>query len=264
MAVLRSLFRPTLALALALALRTAAGQEMREAPQLGTFFSAQNLKGTFVVHGLTANDWVVFDAARARERFVPASTFKIPNTLIGLDAGAVKDVDEIVPYGGKPQPFKQWEHDMALREAMKVSAVPIYQELARRIGLKRMHAEVKAFHYGNQKVGEVVDRFWLDGPLKISAVEQVQFLSKLVQRKLPVSETAVAAVEEITLQERTDTQEVHFKTGYNPPVGWVVGWAKSKAGICTFALNIEMHSMDDVAKRWLVARQCLVALGKLD
>jgi beta-lactamase class D len=102
------------------ALPSAHAQEMRDAPQLGQFFAARNLEGTFVLNDLAANQLVVFNRARAAQRFVPASTFKIPNSLIGLDCGAVQDVDEILPYGGQPQPFKQWEHDMALREAIKL------------------------------------------------------------------------------------------------------------------------------------------------
>src|SRR5690606_10185028 len=116
--------------------------------------------------------------------FVPASTFKIPNTLIGLATGAVKSVDEIFPYGGQPQPFKTWEKDMGLREAITLSNVPVYQELARRIGLERMQLNLLNMDFGNNEIGTVVDRFWLDGPLKISAVEQTRFLAKLAQGQL--------------------------------------------------------------------------------
>ena len=80
----------------------------------------------------------VSDEARAKKRFTPASTFKIANSLIGLDVSAVKSVDEVLPYGGKPQRIKEWERDMGLREAIKMSNVAIYQELARRIGIERM------------------------------------------------------------------------------------------------------------------------------
>src|SRR6478752_6920752 len=170
-----------------------------EVPEIASAFDKAGLKGTFV---LLDTDGTLrgHDEARAGTRYVPASTFKIPNSLIGLDCGAVSSVDEVLPYGGKPQFMKEWEHDMGLRAAIKISNVPIYQELARRIGLERMKAGVDKLHYGNRELGKIVDRFWLDGPLKISAVEQVEFLRRLTAGELAVSAAALKAVQEITLQ----------------------------------------------------------------
>lgn len=238
-----------------------------EVPELAQHFTSQQATGTFVLLDLSTDKLQTFNSERANKRFVPASTFKIPHTLIGLNAKAVKSVDEVLPYGGKPQPFKDWEHDMPLREAIKLSAVPIYQELARRVGPERMAAGLKSFQYGNQKIGSKVDRFWLDGPLEISAVEQVQFLSKLVRGKLPVAPAAMAAVKEITLQEKTDTYELHYKTGWafetKPQVGWVVGWVTTGEQSSCFALNIDMEGLKDAPKRVTIAKECLRTLGKL-
>src|SRR5690606_38824824 len=111
--------------------------------------------------------------------------FKIPNTLIGLSVGAVSSVDEVLPYGGKPQPFKAWERDMSLRDAISASNVAIYRELARRIGLERMRDHVARIDYGSAEIGTKVDDFWLSGPLKISAVEQTLFLASLADSALP-------------------------------------------------------------------------------
>ncbi|MDB6139008.1 MAG: Beta-lactamase [Verrucomicrobiaceae bacterium] len=241
----------------------------REQPKLETFFTAQNVTGTFVLYDLKTNTRQVFNPQRAATRFIPASTFKIPNTIIGLDAGAVKNVDEVLPYGGKPQWLKEWEHDMPLREALKLSAVPIYQELARRIGLPRMAEKVKAFDYGNAEIGTVVDQFWLQGPLKISALEQVDFLSRLVQGKLPAKPEAIAGVKEITLRETSEGRELHYKTGWSgssikPQVGWLVGWVHGPKGDSTFALNIEMTAMEQAPKRLVVAKGCLKQFGKFE
>ncbi|MDB6154179.1 MAG: class beta-lactamase, partial [Chthoniobacteraceae bacterium] len=215
----------------------------------------------------SADTYRFYNRARAVKRFIPASTFKIANSLIGLNTGAVKSVDEVLPYGGEPQPFKDWEHDMPLREAIKLSAVPIYQELARRIGLQKMTEGVKALGYGNQIVGDRVDRFWLDGPLEISALEQVQFLARLINGTLPVNAEALKAVREITLREHEERFDFHYKTGWGtstkPHVGWIVGWVEAKEGSYPFALNIDMAEEKDAPKRLRIARGCLQALGKL-
>lgn len=239
----------------------------QEVPELTRILQESGLNGTFVLFDAGSDTMFVSHEARAKERFTPASTFKIANSLIGLDAGAVKSVDEALPYGGKPQRFKAWERDMNLREAIKASNVPIYQELARRIGLERMREGVRKLGYGNMDIGSVVDRFWLDGPLSISAIEQAEFLNRLVEGKLPVSAEAVRAVKEITLLEKTETYELHGKTGWlldtKQQIGWWVGWVERENKSYPFALNIDMTKDEDAAKRIQIGRDCLKALGKL-
>lgn len=113
----------------------------------------------------------------------------------------------------------------------------------------------------------MVDQFWLRGPLAISAVEQTEFLSRLLEGKLPVSAEAMRAVREITLLEKTDTYELHGKTGWvfdaKPQIGWFVGWVERDGKAYPFALNIDMAGEADTKKRLPLARACLKALGKL-
>lgn len=245
----------------------ASARSYQEVPELSAIFQKHGAQGAFVLLDIATDIAFVSNGTRAQQRFTPASIFKIANSLIGLDTGAVKSVDEVLPYGGKRQRFKTWERDMNLRDAIKVSSVPIYQELARRIGLDRMRVGVKKFAYGNMEIGNVVDRFWLDGPLAISAVEQTEFLSRLVSGKLPVSAEAVGAVKEITLLEKTETYELHGKTGWHfdtkRQIGWWVGWVERHGKVYPFALNIDMTGNDDAAKRIPIGRDCLKALDKL-
>lgn len=226
------------------------------------------LQATFVLLDPATDTLHVAHPERAGQRYIPASTFKIANTLIGLETGAVRDLDEVLPYGGQPQWRPEWEHDMSLREAIKLSAVPIYQELARRIGLEPMAAMLRKLDYGNAETGSVVDRFWLQGPLAISAIEQVRFLNRMLQGQLPVAASSVAAVEAITVQEQTATQVLHYKTGWaaaaQPQIGWVVGWLERGPIRYPFAFNMDVSGQADVPKRWPLARACLVAMGKME
>ena len=240
----------------------------QETPDLEQCFHDAGVTGTFVLFDVTTDTMLVHNQTRAKKRFIPASTFKIANSLIGLDTGAVKNVDEILPYGGRPQWRKEWEQDMGLREAIKVSNVAIYQELARRIGINRMREGVKQLHYGNMEIGDVVDRFWLDGPLMISAVEQTEFLSHLIGGSLPIKPEAVEAVKEITLIEKKAGYELHAKTGWwvgkkPPQIGWWVGWIERGDNVYPFALNIDMSKNEDAEKRVSLGRACLKRLGKL-
>lgn len=259
-------FLPIFLIVVALS-KSALGVSFKEAPGLEKVFKDQSIVGTFILYDVAADTMLVWNEERAKRRFIPASTFKIVNSLIGLDVGAVKDVDEVLPYGGKPQRIKEWEHDMGLRDAIKISNVPIYQELARRIGLERMREGVRKLGYGNMEIGNVVDHFWLDGPLKISAVEQAEFLNRLVSGALPINQRAMEAVKEITLLEKTNAYSLHGKTGWSiatrPQIGWWVGWVERESEIFPFALNIDMPSDQDAPKRISVGRECLKVLGKL-
>lgn len=253
---------------LLVSLQSIAAREYQVAPELGKCFDEMKVIGTFVLFDVAADKMIIWNKTRAGQRFTPASTFKIANSLIGLDAGVVKDVDEVLPYGGKPQWNKDWERDMGLREAIKISNVAIYQELARRIGIERMRAGVKKLAYGNMEIGDVVDRFWLDGPLAISAVEQTEFLYRLVRGSLSIKPEAIRAVKEITLLEKTDAYELHAKTGWltpsgSPQIGWWIGWVERQNAVFPFALNIDLKEDADAAKRIPLGRNCLKELGKL-
>lgn len=169
-----------------------------ENPKVGELFNAAGVRGTFVLYDAEAGRFTGHNRRRAQRRYLPASTFKIPNTLIGLAVGAVNDVDQVLPYGEKPQPISEWEQDMSLRQAIKISNVPVYQELARRIGLDRMRRSVAKLGFSNGSIGTAVDTFWLVGPLKISAVEQAEFLCRLARNQLLFSKDSQAKTREIT------------------------------------------------------------------
>lgn len=233
----------------------------RETAAFGAAFEKQNAIGTFVLLDPAADTIHVWNPERARTRFIPASTFKIANSLIGLDTATVKSLDEVLPYGGKPQPFKDWEQDLPLREAIKVSSVPVFQELARRIGQERMAKGVKSLGYGNADTGKVIDRFWLDGPLMISATEQVAFLRRLLADELPLKKETMQQVRGILSTEPSASGLIHFKTGWctatTPQIGWIVGWIDHNGSHHPFALNIDMADLKDAPKRMLILKDCL-------
>lgn len=237
-----------------------------ESPQIGGLFRGAEVNGTFVFYDVSADAFIGYNQARAETRFVPASTFKIPNTLIGLSVGAVGSVDEVLPYKGPEQPFiKDWGHDMGLREAIRLSNVPIYQELARRIGSEKMRDSIVRLDYGNREIGGAVDRFWLDGPLKISAIEQVRFLAGLAQGTLPFPREAQAGVREIVLLEQGSDWKLFGKTGWqgapDQGVGWWVGWVERKGRTYAFALNMDIQKEPDANKRTELGKASLEALG---
>jgi beta-lactamase class D len=236
-----------------------------EQPNLRQVFLEHGAAGTFVCHDVAADKTTTVFGERAGRRYVPASTFKIANSIIALETGVVKDESEVIPYGGRPQLFKQWEKDMSMREAIAASAVPIYQELARRIGLERYRQWLARLDFGNRRTGEAVETFWLDGPLEISAIEQARFVANLAQGKLDASARSQAITRDIIRLEVKDGAELYGKTGWQfssaPQLGWWVGWVDRGGKITAFALNMDMPTQQDAAKRVMIGRSLLAKLG---
>ncbi len=238
-----------------------------ERPDLISMFEQKGVVGTFVLYDLKKDHFTIINPQRAAQRFIPASTFKLANSLIALETKVVADELEIIPYGGEPQLFKSWEKDMSMREAIKISNVPVFQELASRIGIKRYKKWLLVLDYGNHQISDDVDNFWLDGPLKISAIEQVNFLSKLASKSLPLSHGSQLTVAKISQLSKTRTGSLHGKTGWSsattPQIGWFVGWINGENGVVSFALNIDIQSKIDARKRKLIAFSILKKLGVL-
>lgn len=125
------------------------------------------------------------------------------------------------------------------------------------------------FQYGNQDISSGVDNFWLNGSIKISAKEQVEFLQRLYQAQLPVSPDALKSLKDIMLIEATENYKLYAKTGAGTiakgkALGWFVGFVENDKGVHYFALNIDGDSFQQVIKTRIdVARQQLSLLGLL-
>lgn len=182
---------------------------------------------------------------RAHERFPPASTFKIPNSLIGLDTGVIPDADYVIAWDGTHHEREVNNQDHSLRTAMRYSVVWYYQELARRVGESRMKASIDALGYGNADISSGLTTFWLRGSIRISANEQVAFLRRLQDETLRVSPHATAAVKEILVLAQGPNWVYRGKTGTysglvdgtHSDLGWFVGWIERDGQILLFAAN---------------------------
>jgi len=224
-------------------------------------FAREGIPGTFVAYDPGADRLVMLNAVRAETRFVPASTFKIPNSLIALEVGAVKDADEVFRYDGKPRMVAAWQKDMTLREAIAASNVPVYQEIARRVGLENYRTWLARLDYGNRELGDNVERFWLDGPLAISAVEQARFLGRVAQQQLPMSARSQAIVRDMIRIEARNGRTLFAKTGWSGKLGWWAGWVEQGARKTAFALNMDMTRIEQAPKRIEIGRTLLSRLG---
>ena len=224
------------------------------------YYDKYGVKGSFLLYDLNKNVYIYYDSARCNTQFIPASTFKIFNSLVSLETGAVADEDEVIKWDGVKRNIKEWNRDHNMRSAIKYSVVWFYQELARRVGGEQMQHYLDAVGYGNKDTSGGIDRFWLDGGLRISQFEQVEFLKKLYNSSLPFSERSMNIVKDIMLNEDTLGYKLRAKTGGanidKTVIGWWVGWVESATGgdsnIYFFATNIEG---EDITAEFLAARK---------
>lgn len=231
-------------------------------------FDQAGVRGTFVLLDTGTGRLMVHDPGRANTRFIPASTFKIMNSLVSLETGVIESTSTVLPFDGRDGGRPEIAHDMDMREAIRLSAVWFYQELARRVGAERMGRWLELVGYGNRKVTPRVDRFWLDGDLRISAVEQVRFVDRLRREDLPLSPATMRAVHDILVVERAEGgATLRAKTGWGrvggSSIGWYVGWVEPGAGKAAhvFAMNIDIESNADARARLAITRAILAAEG---
>lgn len=245
---------------------TAKNQQQQSAQQqIQQAFDQLQTTGVIVIkdkHGLHSYG---NDLSRAQTPYVPASTFKMLNALIGLEHGKATST-EVFKWDGQKRSFPAWEKDMTLGQAMQASAVPVYQELARRIGLDLMQKEVQRIRYGNQQIGTVVDNFWLVGPLQITPVQEVLFVEKLANTQLAFKPDVQHAVQDLLLIEQKPNYKLYAKSGWGmdlePQVGWWTGWVETATGEKVyFALNMHMKTGISASVREQLVKQSLTALG---
>jgi beta-lactamase class D len=192
-------------------------------------FTARGItKGCFILRDNNHEAIHYYNKERCLERFSPASTFKIFNSLVALETSVAPDEQYTIVWDSIDRGMPDWNRDLNMREAIKVSAVPYYQELARRIGLARMQLYLDTMNYGNANIGGKIDEFWLNDSLQISADEQVGFVKRLYFAELPASERSQRIVKSMILQEETPAYKLYYKTGWAMRTGknlfWVVGF----------------------------------------
>jgi beta-lactamase class D len=235
-------------------------------------FQDLEVEGSIVIYDLNQNRTYQYNPERNATPFLPASTFKILNSLISLETGVIANDLALLTWDGVERMVPAWNRDLNMRVAFSQSAVWFYQVLARRVGHERMQQWVTEVGYGNGDIGptEEIDRFWLEGALRITPEEQIQFLRRLYSNDLPFSENVVATVKDIMVVETTPDYTLRAKTGWagfgetdQTQIGWIVGYLEQNNNVYFFATNMDMRDEDDGPARLELTRRCLGDLGLL-
>lgn len=231
---------------------------------LAALFAERQLTGTLIIAASDGSQRFVHNDARAGRRYPCASTFKVLNTLIALEEGAI-DRNEVMKWDGVERSVPDWNRDHTLASAYQASCVWCYQVLARRVGRQAYRDYLDDIGYGRLAPAFSPTEFWLNGELQISAAEQIEFLKKLDQRALPFATEHYETLRNIMLVEQTPGYALRAKTGWaargQPQIGWYIGSIETASATWLFALNIDLRSEQDLPLRAQLLRAALRAKG---
>jgi beta-lactamase class D len=195
--------------------------------------------------------FTIHNLSRFRDSaYLPASTFKIVNSLIGLQTGKISSDSMIIPWDGITRTIPEWNQDLSMYSAFRVSAVPYYQEVARRIGKDTMQFWLDSMGYGAMndtdtvRIKSAVDTFWLDNSIRLTPDAQLGLVKRLYFNQLPFFKAYQETVKRAMLMENNSLYRLAYKTGIGTAPGgqqinWVVGWVEENNHPYFFVLNSE-------------------------
>jgi beta-lactamase class D len=232
-----------------------------------TFFASNKVEGCFAIYDNAQNEFTIYNLSRFRDSaYLPASTFKIVNSMIALKTGKVFDQREVIKWDGITRSNPQWNQDLTLEQAFRYSSASHFQQVARRIGKDTMQLWLDSLHYGNAKISRI-DSFWLDNTLKIKPDEQLGLVKKLYFDQLLGEKRPQDIVKQMMLFEDNTNYKLSYKTGWGfkengNAIGWIVGWIEENKRPYFFVLNVEGdHDADMMTIRMNILKGILSKYG---
>jgi beta-lactamase class D len=209
-----------------------------------TLIDSSDVKGSILIYDLKDDKYYSNNFNWAKKGNLPASTYKITNSIIALETGVVQSDSTLFKWNGEERRLKIWEQDLIFKDAFHYSCVPCYQEVARKIGVNRMNKYLDKFDYGKMKVDSTnIDLFWLEGESQINQYQQIEFLKRFYNSELPISQRTETIMKRMIVIEEDETYKLSGKTGWSirdgNNNGWFVGFVEIKENTYFFATNIE-------------------------
>jgi beta-lactamase class D len=225
------------------------------------YYDQQEVEGSFVLYDQKKDKFIFYNKQQFKQAFSPASTFKICNSLIGLETGVIKDENFLIPWDRVVRQNPKWNKDHDLKTAFKNSTVWYYRELARRVGGQKMKYWLDTSQFGNTDTSGGVDLFWLRGGLRITPEQQIDFLRRLCNNKLPFSKRTTDIVKNIMIVKDTLGYVLRAKAGWadddKKSTGWYVGYLETKDNVYYFSNCIQTSNFDKAIARVEITNQIL-------
>lgn len=222
-----------------------------------------NTEGTLLISSLDDSTEFRVNSNLGDSAYIPASTFKIPHTLIALETGVI-DSSTIFEWDSLSRSYEPWNQDQNLTNAFNRSCVWCYQTIAEELSDSIYLDFLRRFDYGNQITGDTVTTFWLNGDIRISVNQQVDFLKRMYRNELPVDSTYIDLLKNVMIIERNDKYTLRAKTGWSGEDGWFVGYFEVDNSVWFFANHIRITNNDQLALRKSLVMDAFRELGIID
>ncbi len=216
------------------------------------------VEGSILIY--SGNNYYSNDFGWAKTGRLPASTFKIPNSIIALELGVMESDSTIIPWDGQAKFMKSWEQDLSFRNAFHASCVPCYQEIARKVGVEQMKKFTSGFDFGKMDIDSTnLDMFWLEGTSRINQFEQINFLKRFNEQELSISKRTHTIMSRLMIIEETENYTLRGKTGWSVQNDedncWFVGYIETKNESYYFATNIEPGEQSDMNSVYRIRKE---------
>ena len=238
--------------------------------------------GSFVFYDFKQDKYFISNDSICNLRYPAYSTFKIASSLIALDMGIAKNEFYTIQYDSIKYPlpekmkknnfFKHWFNDHTLKTALQYSVNWYFIELGEQIGNDNMADYMEKLAYGNQIVSSGTEQAWYNGQLKISALEQVEFIKNILNQNYKgISKDAQRIIAQLFPEELENNYALYSKTGTGEigndrSVYWDIGYLKTKENNYAFALNIFENNANNVPwkKRMEMVQKIFADLGLIE
>lgn len=220
-------------------------------PEFQSIIDTANVNGSILIYDFKEDKRYSNDFEWTKKGKLPASTFKITNSIIALETGIVENDSTLFKWDGRERRMKVWEQDLVFRDAFHLSCVPCYQEIAKKIGAEKMNDYLNKLDYGQMKVDvNSIDLFWLEGDSKINQLQQIDFLKRFYSSELPISQKTETIMKRLMVIEKNDGFKLSGKTGWSIRNGnnnaWFVGYVETQGRVYFFATNVEPKEQFDM------------------
>ena len=234
-------------------------------------FEKYGVDGCFVLFNPSDNELIRYNSNLCDSGYIPASTFKIPNSLIALEEGVISDTNQIIKWDGHEWPNKPWNQDQTLKTAVKYSCIWVFIGFAEKIGIEKYQNYINALDYGNKNLAGPPSRFWLAGQFRISANQQIDFLKKFYNYQLPgISRRSIDIVKDVIVIDHADDYKLSGKTGGGilsdtDYIMWLVGYLERDGRVWYYAMNFMSNDFDKTSQaRYDITRDILKELKLTD
>jgi beta-lactamase class D len=263
----------------AFCLTACSSNNVTEEDSFKKYFDSAGVTGCFGLFDNGQGQFTIYNLGAFKDSaYLPASTFKIVNSLVGIETGRINNANMVIKWDGITRFYPLgdtavgWNKDLTMKEAFKASSVPYFQEVARRIGKDTMQHWLDTLGYGQRygkfKISGNIDTFWLDNSLKVTADEELGLVKKLYFEQLPFLKSTQKTVRALMLQEDNANYKLSYKTGWGfrengNPVGWMVGWIEENRHPYFFALQVVSgnHNYDMRPARMAILKNILQQMG---